>query len=370
MFVNNQHYRTIWLQRILTDGPASVAIVDQTKLPHAFEVLSLSNLPQMVHAIKTMQVRGAPLIGAAAAYGMALAAQEDATDRALQAAASSLRLSRPTAVNLNWAVSRMLDLMLPQPRAARAQIAWAEAEKICDEDVLQNQAIGRHGLALMQQTTPKNAQIYHVLTHCNAGWLATVDVGTALAPIYAAHEAGIKLHVWVDETRPRNQGASLTAWELGQHGIAHTVISDNAGGHLMQQGLVDMVLVGADRVSSAGDVCNKIGTYLKALAAFDNGVPFYAAVPSPTIDWSIKDALAEIEIEQRHGDEVAYMQGQAANGEMHSVRLIPAESNTANPAFDVTPARLVTGIITERGVFSPADLVGMRLSKASMGASS
>ncbi|MEY3798511.1 MAG: hypothetical protein RLZZ572_692, partial [Pseudomonadota bacterium] len=206
MLVNNQHYRTIWPQRILTNGPASVAIVDQTKLPHAFEVLSLSNLSQMVHAIKTMQVRGAPLIGAAAAYGMALAAQEDATDGALQAAASSLRLSRPTAVNLNWAVSRMLDLMLPQPHAARAQIAWAEAEKICDEDVLQNQAIGQHGLALMQQTPSKNAQIYHVLTHCNAGWLATVDVGTALAPIYAAHEAGIKLHVWVDETRPRNQG--------------------------------------------------------------------------------------------------------------------------------------------------------------------
>jgi methylthioribose-1-phosphate isomerase len=220
----------------------------------------------------------------------------------------------------------------------------------------------------MQQTTPKNAQIYHVLTHCNAGWLATVDVGTALAPIYAAHEAGIKLHVWVDETRPRNQGASLTAWELGQHGIDHTVISDNAGGHLMQQGLVDMVLVGADRVSSAGDVCNKIGTYLKALAAFDNGVPFYAAVPSPTIDWSIKDALAEIEIEQRHGDEVAYMQGLAPNGEMQNVRLIPAGSNTANPAFDVTPARLVTGIITEQGVYSPADLVSSQLSKASLGA--
>jgi len=370
MLVNNQHYRTIWTQRILANGQVTVAIVDQTKLPHAFEVVSLSNLPQMVHAIKTMQVRGAPLIGAAAAYGMALAAENDATDSALQDAASSLRLSRPTAVNLNWAVSRMLDVMLPHPAHARAQIAWAEAEKICDEDVQQNQAIGQHGLALMQQIPSKNTAIYHVLTHCNAGWLATVDVGTALAPIYAAHEAGLKLHVWVDETRPRNQGASLTAWELGQHGIDHTVISDNAGGHLMQQGLVDMVLVGADRVSRAGDVCNKIGTYLKALAAFDNGVPFYAAVPSPTIDWSIKDALADIDIEQRHGDEVAYMQGLAANGEMQNVRLIPAGSNTANPAFDVTPARLVTGIITERGVFSPADLGGRRLSSESMGASS
>ena len=260
--------------------------------------------------------------------------------------------------------------MLQHPQNVRAQIAWAEAEKICDEDVMQNQAIGRHGLAIIQQTPAKNVQIFNVLTHCNAGWLAAVDVGTALAPIYAAHEAGIKLHVWVDETRPRNQGASLTAWELGEHGIDHTVISDNAGGHLMQQGLVDMVLVGADRVSSSGDVCNKIGTYLKALAAFDNGVPFYAAVPSPTIDWSINDALTEIEIEQRHGDEVAYMQGLAVNGEMLSVRLIPAGTNTANPAFDVTPARLVTGIITERGVFSPADLVSSRLKKESIGTKS
>lgn len=370
MLVNHQHYRTIWSQRILTNSQATVAIIDQTKLPHAFEVLCLKNLTQMVQAIKTMQVRGAPLIGAAAAYGMALAAQEDSTDSALQAAASCLRLSRPTAVNLNWAVSRMLDLVLQHPQNVRAQIAWAEAENICDEDVMQNQAIGRHGLALIQQTPAKNAQIFNVLTHCNAGWLAAVDIGTALAPIYAAHEAGIKLHVWVDETRPRNQGASLTAWELGEHGIDHTVISDNAGGHLMQQGLVDMVLVGADRVSSAGDVCNKIGTYLKALAAFDNGVPFYAAVPSPTIDWSINDALTEIEIEQRHGDEVAYMQGLAVNGEMLSVRLIPAGTNTANPAFDVTPAKLVTGIITESGVFSPADLVSSRLKKESIGTKS
>lgn len=357
MLVNKQHYRSIWAKPWAANGRASVAIIDQTKLPHAFEVLNIAELAQMEVAIKTMQVRGAPLIGAAAAYGLALAAQLDSSDDGLQAAAQRLRLSRPTAVNLDWAVSRLLKLILAVPQADRARLAWAEAQTICDEDVLQNQAIGQHGLALIKQgqSTP-----YNVLTHCNAGWLATVDVGTALAPIYAAHQAGIALHVWVDETRPRNQGASLTAWELGQHGIAHTVISDNAGGHLMQQGLVDMVLVGADRVSRAGDVCNKIGTYLKALAAFDNGVPFYAAVPSPSIDWTLSDALIEIEIEQRHGDEVAYMQGLAMDGSLQSVRLIPSASNTANPAFDVTPARLVTGIITEHGVFSPANLHGAK----------
>ncbi len=368
MLVNTQHYRTIWPAALIAGGQLSVSIIDQTKLPHAFEIVHISHLAQMVTAIKTMQVRGAPLIGAAAAYGLALAAQEDSTDGALQAAASRLRLSRPTAVNLDWAVSRMLGLMLQHPQNVRAQLAWAEAQKICDEDVLQNQAIGRHGLDLLKQLVPNDARVLHVLTHCNAGWLATVDVGTALAPIYAAHQAGIALHVWVDETRPRNQGASLTAWELAEQGVPHTVISDNAGGHLMQQGLVDMVLVGADRVSASGDVCNKIGTYLKALAAFDNGIPFYAAVPSPTIDWSVKDARTEIEIEQRHGDEVAHIQGLALDGSVQNVRLIPANSNAANPAFDITPARLVSGIITERGVFSPADLVGSRVTKESMGA--
>jgi methylthioribose-1-phosphate isomerase len=257
----------------------------------------------------------------------------------------------------------MLTLLSPIAIASRNQVAWAEAAAICDEDVVLNQAIGQHGLALIenaQKNASQNAaqtQVFNILTHCNAGWLATVDFGTALSPIYAAHNAGLKVHVWVDETRPRNQGASLTAWELAQHGVPHTVISDNAGGHLMQQGLVDMVIVGADRVTSTGDVCNKIGTYLKALAAFDNHIPFYAAVPSPTIDWAIANGLEEIEIEQRHGDEVAYMQGLAADGSLQSVRVIPSESATANPAFDVTPARLVTGIITEYGVFSPDQLV-------------
>ncbi|MBZ4200575.1 MAG: S-methyl-5-thioribose-1-phosphate isomerase [Methylotenera sp.] len=357
MIVNKQHYRTIWPMLSAGSGRAQVAILDQTQLPHEFAIVHIANLAQMEVAIKTMQVRGAPLIGAAAAYGLALAAQEDASEEALQAAAQRLRLSRPTAVNLDWALKRMLSMLLLVPQADRASLAWSEAQAICDEDVLQNQAIGQHGLALMQQCQPKSAQVFNVLTHCNAGWLATVDVGTALAPIYAAHDAGMAVHVWVDETRPRNQGASLTAWELAQHGVPHTVISDNAGGHLMQQGLVDMVLVGADRVSGQGDVCNKIGTYLKALAAFDNGLPFYAAVPSPTIDWSVSDALSEIEIEQRHGDEVAFIQGLATNGSLQSVRLVPSGSSTANPAFDVTPARLVTGIITERGVFSPARLL-------------
>ena len=362
MLVKSQHYRTIWSKQPLANGLGTVSIIDQTKLPHAFEITCIENLQAMIVAIKTMQVRGAPLIGAAAAYGLALAMQEDASDQYLQAAADQLIQSRPTAVNLNWAVQRMLKLLAPLPELSRNQVAWAEAVKICDEDVLLNQAIGQHGLSLIEHASQRavkikgQAAVTHILTHCNAGWLATVDVGTALAPIYAAHDAGMNVHVWVDETRPRNQGASLTSWELAQHGVPHTVISDNAGGHLMQQGLVDLVIVGADRVTSTGDVCNKIGTYLKALAAFDNQVPFYAAVPSPTIDWNITDGLAHIEIEYRHADEVAYMQGLAADGSLQSVRVIPAESTAINPAFDVTPARLVTGIITENGIFTPAKL--------------
>jgi len=366
MLVGQQQYRTIWPVEHAGVQQSTVAIIDQTKLPHAFEIAHMSSFQQMVAAIKTMQVRGAPLIGAAAAYGVALAMQHDASDSALQQASAQLIQSRPTAVNLHWAVQRMLKLLLPIAANCRNQAAWAEAAIICDEDVLLNQAIGQHGLALIEraleaeraskvQNSVKNS-VFNILTHCNAGWLATVDYGTALAPIYAAHNAGIPMHVWVDETRPRNQGAHLTAWELGQHGVPHTVISDNAGGHLMQQGLVDMVIVGADRVTSTGDVCNKIGTYLKALAAFDNRVPFYAAVPSPTIDWTIADGLIDIEIEQRHGDEVAYMQGLALDGSLQNVRIIPLASQTANPAFDVTPARLVTGIITEHGVFAPNQL--------------
>lgn len=360
MLVSQQQYRTIWPIEGSGERLNTVAIIDQTKLPHAFVIAHIGDLQQMITAIKTMQVRGAPLIGAAAAYGIALAMQHETSDHYLQVAATQLVQSRPTAVNLNWAVQRMLKMLLPLVGASRAQAAWAEAAVICDEDVLLNQAIGQHGLGLIErsyQNLSYQGKVFNILTHCNAGWLATVDFGTALAPIYAAHNAGIAVHVWVDETRPRNQGASLTSWELGQHGVPHTVISDNAGGHLMQQGAVDMVIVGADRVTSAGDVCNKIGTYLKALAAFDNKVPFYAAVPSPTIDWDIANGLTEIKIEQRHGDEVAYMQGLAADGSVQNVRVIPVESKTANPAFDVTPARLVTGIITEQGVFAPDKLV-------------
>jgi methylthioribose-1-phosphate isomerase len=355
MKVGNQHYRTIWLDADLK----SVHIIDQTKLPFAFDIVRIDSLQKMVTAIKTMQVRGAPLIGAAAAYGMALAMNADASDANLQASAKQLLASRPTAVNLRWAVSRMANVIKNSglqgiPMNERAKSAWAEAQKIADEDVAQNTAIGKHGLALIQKLYQQKT--INILTHCNAGWLATVDVGTALAPIYAAHDAGLKMHVWVDETRPRNQGAALTAWELAQHGVPHTVICDNAGGHLMQNNQVDMVIVGADRVTAKGDVCNKIGTYLKALAAFDNNIPFYAAVPSPTIDWTIKDGQTEIEIEQRDADEVCFVQGITSNGQLQSVRILPQQSAAANPAFDVTPARIVTGIITESGLFAPQRL--------------
>lgn len=360
MIVNQQAYRTIWPNT----QAEFVEIIDQTKLPFDFEILRISNLHQMITAIKRMQVRGAPLIGAAAAYGLALALEQQANDTHLHDAAEQLVKSRPTAVNLKWAVQRMLNVLLPLQEAHRKSAAWAEAGVICEEDVLLNQSIGQHGLRLikdlMQTRCAQSLQI-NILTHCNAGWLATVDYGTALAPVYAAHDAGLALHVWVDETRPRNQGASLTAWELAQHGVPHTVISDNAGGHLMQHGQVDMVLVGADRVTSTGDVCNKIGTYLKALAAFDNNVPFYAAVPSPTIDWMIQDGIKEIEIEERSAHELANMTGRLANGEIAEVNIFPVGTKVANPAFDVTPARLVTGIITEHGVFSPSQLKAAKI---------
>lgn len=367
MLVNREHYRTIWPSISKSHGVEvkAVEVIDQTKLPHRFEVVQILSLQQMAAAIKTMQVRGAPLIGAAAAYGMALAAQQNACDQHLNAAAQQLMLSRPTAVNLQWAVQRMLNVLLVLPVANRLQTAWAEAALVCDEDVLLNKAIGSHGLQLIQEMHLEKSRPIHILTHCNAGWLATVDVGTALAPIYAAHDAGIDVHVWVGETRPRNQGASLTAWELGQHGVPHTVISDNAGGHLMQQGQVDMVIVGADRVTASGDVCNKIGTYLKALAAFDcialgHPIPFYAAVPSPTIDWAITDGIREIEIEERDANELTWVTGKLANGNVAAVSILPEGTRVANPAFDVTPARLVTGIITEQGVFSPNQLHTMQ----------
>ena len=359
MLVDNQHYRTIW-PNSNSEFPF-VEIIDQTKLPHEFKVEKIASLEQMIIAIKTMQVRGAPLIGAAAAYGIALAMLKNSNDEYLGTSAAQLIASRPTAVNLKWAVERMLNHLLALPAQERMQAAWIEAALICEEDVLLNQAIGGYGLALIDQMSNEKSRTINILTHCNAGWLATVDFGTALAPIYAAHNAGIDVHVWVDETRPRNQGASLTAWELGQHGVPYTVISDNAGGHLMQQGQVDMVIVGADRVTATGDVCNKIGTYLKALAASDAAVfghlvPFYAAVPSPTIDWNLSDGVKQIEIEERHADELAWMSGRLASGEVTQVNVMPAGARVANPAFDVTPARLVTGIITEQGVFAPNQL--------------
>jgi methylthioribose-1-phosphate isomerase len=351
MKVEGKATRTIWLE---PDG-WSVGIIDQTQLPHRFTTVRLTTLDDAAHAIAAMQVRGAPLIGAAAAYGMCLALRADASDEALERAYAKLLATRPTAINLKWALDEMVAAVRNRPRADRAAAAYRRAAEIADEDVAINRAIGRHGLALIEAIAakkPKGERV-NVLTHCNAGFLATVDIGTATAPIYTAHEAGVPLHVWVDETRPRNQGASLTAWELGQHGVPHTVIPDNTGGHLMQHGLVDIAIVGTDRVTANGDVCNKIGTYLKALAARDNGVPFYVALPSPTIDFSVSDGVAEIPIEQRAADEVATMTGRTADGRIETVRIVPDGSAVANYGFDVTPARLITGLITERGVLAP-----------------
>jgi len=357
MRINEQHFRTIW------QHGKHVCLIDQTRLPFEFVTVEATSLAQICDAIRHMQVRGAPLIGVTAAYGMALAMQENASDESLQHARQQLVATRPTAVNLAWAVQRMQQQLLALPPAARAAAAWQIAGIMADEDVSQNLAIGQQGKALIEtRATPNPQQTVHILTHCNAGWLATVDGGTALAPIYAAHDVGLNIHVWVDETRPRNQGASLTAWELAQHGVPHTVIVDNAGGYLMQQGQVDMVIVGADRVTRNGDVCNKIGTYLKALAAYDNRIPFYAAVPTPTIDWQLTHSAA-IEIEMRDADEVAYMQGQGSDGQLQKIRVIPHQSQALNPAFDVTPARLVTGIITERGIFPPEQLQQAQLSE-------
>jgi methylthioribose-1-phosphate isomerase len=342
--------RTIWLE---PDG-WSVGVIDQTALPHRYVTARLTNLAEAAHAIRAMVIRGAPLIGAAAAYGMCLALREDASDEALERAYATLLAARPTAINLKWALEEMLAAVRNRPRAERTAAAYRRAAEICDEDVAINEAIGRNGLPLIEAVAArkKPGEPVNVLTHCNAGWLATVDVGTATAPIYLAHDKGIAVHVFADETRPRNQGASLTAWELGHHGVPHTLIADNTGGHLMQHGLVDLVIVGTDRVTANGDVCNKIGTYLKALAAHDNNVPFYVALPSPTIDFSIADGVAEIPIEQRGAEEVATMTGRTADGRIETVRIAPDGSPVANYAFDVTPARLITGLITERGVLA------------------
>ena len=356
MKVGGQPYRTLWRA---ADGGA-VEIIDQTLLPHAFVTLRLETLAAAAEAIRAMRVRGAPLIGAAAAYGLCLAAAVDASDAALAEASRVLLATRPTAVNLRWAIETMMATLAPLPGPERAAAAWQRAASICEEDVATNAAIGRHGLAVLRELwAAKGGQgALNVLTHCNAGWLATVDWGTALSPVYHAHDAGIPVHVWVDETRPRNQGASLTAWELGQHGVPHTVIVDNAGGHLMQRGLVDVCIVGTDRTTRTGDVCNKIGTYLKALAARDCGVPFYVAAPGSSIDFRLRDGLTEIPIEERDASEVTTMSGRAADGRIASVMLTPPGSPARNDAFDVTPARLVTGLITERGV-SPASEAGL-----------
>ena len=348
MLIDGTPYRTIWLAE---DGE-TVEIIDQTRLPHDFVTVRLETLDQAAHAISAMLVRGAPLIGATAAYGMALAMRADPSDTGLARACEVLIATRPTAVNLRWAIEDVSARLQPLAPAERTAAAYARAAEICDEDVAICRSIGEHGAALIRAAQEKQGGggPVNVLTHCNAGWLATVDWGTALAPIYVAHDAGIPVHVWVDETRPRNQGASLTAWELAHHGVPHTVIADNVGGHLMQHGQVDLCITGTDRTTASGDVCNKIGTYLKALAAQDNGVPFYVGLPGPTIDWRVHDGVREIPIEQRDGTEVSEISGRTAAGEIATVRLTPEESPVANYAFDVTPARLVTGLITERGV--------------------
>jgi len=347
MKVGGTATRTIWLE---PDG-AAVGIIDQTLLPFELKKRRLITLDEAAHAIRAMLVRGAPLIGATAAYGMALAMRADPSDAALEQAAKTLLATRPTAVNLRWAVEDLRALLTKLPPAAREAAAYARASQICEEDVVINRAIASVGLPLIQKAWEKKGRRgpVEILTHCNAGWLAAVDWGTALAPVYLAFDQGIPLHVWVDETRPRNQGASLTAWELGSHGVKHTVIADNAGGHLMQQGRVDLCLVGTDRTTATGDVANKIGTYLKALAAFDNQVPFYVALPSPSIDWSITDGR-KIPIEERDPAELAEISGRLADSGVARVRVIPEGSTAANPGFDVTPARLITALITERGI--------------------
>ena len=344
MKIDGTPYRSVWVDE--QDG-WSVRILDQTKLPWKVDILRLCDVAAASHAIRSMQVRGAPLIGAVAAYGLCLALRVDASGEAMERDAAMLAATRPPAINLKWALDRMLARLRPVDPGGRLALAYREAAAIADEDVAMCAAIARHGVDLIAERA-KGGRV-NVLTHCNAGWLATVDWGTALAPIYLAHDRGIDVHVWVDETRPRNQGAALTAFELGSHGVRHTVISDNAGGHLMQHGMVDLVIVGTDRVTRTGDVANKIGTYLKALAAHDNDVPFWVALPSSTIDWMVADGLREIPIEERAASEVTTLTGRAMDGSITTIRVTPSDSPAANPAFDVTPARLVTGLITERG---------------------
>jgi methylthioribose-1-phosphate isomerase len=349
MKIDGRAWRSLWEVDDRPGHAPRLAIIDQTRLPYALVTHELGDCAAVIDAIRGMQLRGAPLIGVAGAYGLALALRADASDAALAQAHAALLAARPTAVNLRWALARVHMVVAPLAPAARAAAAWREAGAIAEEDVALNRALGAHGAALIADAHRRTGRPVQVLTHCNAGWIATIDYGTALSAIYQAFDAGVPLHVWVDETRPRNQGL-LTAWELAGHGVPHTLIVDNAGGHLMQHGRVDLVIVGADRVTRGGDVCNKIGTYLKALAAHDNGVPFYAAVPSPTIDWTLDDALA-IPIEERSGDEVRRVAGRDG-----AAQLVGDATAVGNPGFDVTPARLVTGIVTERGVAAPAQL--------------
>lgn len=345
MLVSGKPYRTLWPHE------DAVRIIDQRRLPWTFELLDLHTVDEVAVAIRDMAVRGAGLIGATAGYGMWLAAREAQTPEQLGQFADQLIATRPTAVNLSWAVNRQLTAIQAAGFENRVTAARQTAADIADEDAAACAAIGQHGLQIIQDIAArKPGQVINILTHCNAGWLAFVDHGSATAPIYAAHGAGIPVHVWVDETRPRNQGARLTAWELAQQGVPHTVIADNAGGHLMQHGLVDLVITGADRVTRAGDVANKIGTYLKALAARDNSVPFYVTLPSSTFDWNLRDGIAGIPIEQRGADEVTDMEGITSTGEIATMRIVSPGSPAANYAFDVTPARLVTGLITERGI--------------------
>ena len=348
MHVDGLPYRSIWIN---ADG-WSIDVIDQTRLPHSFEILNLQTLDDACRAIRDMVVRGAPLIGATAAYGFYLAMREDSSTAGMDKACQLLFETRPTAVNLRWALDRLQRSLAGLEPRERAQRAFVEAGQVAELDIETNQAIGRHGLEIISKIAAAKppGEAVNILTHCNAGWLATVDWGTATAPIYMAHNAGIPLHVWVDETRPRNQGASLTAWELGHHGVPHSLIVDNLGGHLMQHGKVDLCLVGSDRTTRAGDVCNKVGTYLKALAAKDNDVPFYVCLPGTTIDWTIVDGISEVPIEQRDAIEVTEITGKLPNGEIASVCITPAGTAVTNYAFDVTPARLVTGLITERAI--------------------
>lgn len=353
MLVGETAFTSLWYQ----PDNHRVVIIDQTRLPHAFELVELTELSMFCTAIASMQVRGAPLIGATAAFGLAFALLENGDDDNGQQAYRDLLETRPTAVNLRWALERVWRAVAELPPPERGPAALAEAEAIRQLDIDTNARIGDHGLALLQQLAGRlpASRPLNILTHCNAGWLATIDWGTALAPIYKAQASGLDVHVWVNETRPRNQGASLTAWELRQQGIAHTVIADNAAGHLMQQGEVDLCLVGSDRTSANGDVCNKIGTYLRALAAQDNHLPFYVALPESTIDWQIDDGLRDIPIEQRSSREVTHISGLDSDGNIREVQLIDG-SDIANYAFDVTPARLVAGLITEYGIFRPDQL--------------